>query len=62
MPETEKINTDSSDYLLRDENDKFTIGEVVEEYRYLNEEFINLMNLLLYIFDKMYIFRSIPTH
>ena len=53
MPETEKINTDSSDYLLRDENDKFTIGEVVEEYRYLNEEFINLMNLLLYIFDKM---------
>ena len=51
--ETEEINPGGFETGLRDNEDSYTPEEISQEYRYVNEGFINVMNMLLYIFDKM---------
>lgn len=51
--ETEEINPGGFEIGLRDNEDRYTVGEISEEYHYLNNEFICVMDLLLYIFDNM---------
>ena len=53
MEETEEINTGGFINGLRDDQDSYTPDEISQEYRYVNEGFISVMDLLLYIFDNM---------
>jgi len=54
MQETEDINTDSSENELHDDDAEYYSAEdILQEYRYLNKGFVNVMEILLYIFDKM---------
>ena len=61
MEETEVLNTEETEERnperfetgLRDQSDSYTVREILQEYHFLNNEFMFAMDLLMYIFDRM---------
>ncbi|MHB9056915.1 MAG: hypothetical protein ACYC2P_12315 [Paludibacteraceae bacterium] len=53
MPETEEKNTGRFINGLRDNDDSYTPDEILEEYRYLNEDFVTVIECFESIFNKM---------
>ena len=53
MEETEERNPERFETGLRDQLDSYTVGEILQEYHFLNNEFMFAMDLLMYVFDRM---------